>query len=401
MSAADADIGLPEALERAASALPDLADAIRPANGDPGQLARVLEADDARVVLAWLLEHEPSSGGELALVWAEDAESAGPVLALSPESLPKPARKALRRALHRLRSRGIEVPAAPAAATVAKLPPMDEAIEEARVTGLDPHGARIIYLATDRAGGGVRLFQVVIDDERGVLELEVFEAGRARARRFLRETEQRDPWPAVATPPASARALIAAAADHQSRDRSAPRAFVEFRSRLCDVPPDTKTPGALAREALGPDADEREGLEKATAWMRDATLGPWPPPRERVQGLIDRLQEIAKGVVIIGSAARDEQIDAALTEALGGIYDAAQRERVSRGLEETAYVWWKAGRESDARSALAAATAFRTLDPAENPVARAMLEVLLRPALERAREGEAPPAEEAAPEQEA
>jgi hypothetical protein len=50
-------IGLPEALERAASALPGAADAIRPANGDPDQLARTLGAEDASAGLAWLLEN--------------------------------------------------------------------------------------------------------------------------------------------------------------------------------------------------------------------------------------------------------------------------------------------------------------------------------------------------------
>jgi hypothetical protein len=72
-----AEIGLPEALERAASALPALADAIRPANGDPDQLANVLGDDDARAVLAWLLEHESGAGGELALPWA--SRPSGPI----------------------------------------------------------------------------------------------------------------------------------------------------------------------------------------------------------------------------------------------------------------------------------------------------------------------------------
>jgi len=160
------EIGLPEALERAATALPGAADMIRPANGDPGQLARTLGAEDAAAVLAWLLENEPGAGEELALAWGEDPTTARPVLGLTPEVLPKTARKALRRVLHRLRSRGVAVPEAPPAATVAKLVPLDEGIDEARVTALDPHGVRIAYLASDRAGGGVRLFELAIDEAR-------------------------------------------------------------------------------------------------------------------------------------------------------------------------------------------------------------------------------------------
>jgi hypothetical protein len=375
-------IGLPEALERAATALPRAADAIRPANGDPGQLARGLGADQAGAVLAWLLEHEPAAGAELALAWAEDPETAQPVLGLAPESLPKPARKALRRALHHLRSRGVAVPESAPAATVATLAPLDEGIDEARVTALDPHGVRIAYLATDRAGGGVRLFELALDEGRGVLEFEVFEAGRSRARRFLRDSAQRATWPTVPAPSASVRALIARAAAHQSTDRSPPRSFAEWRTRLSETPPGIQTPGALARAALGAGAVE---LGVVTGWVRDGVIGPWPPATSRVQPLIERLDELAKGVVIVSGAARREQVDRAVEDALEGIYSAEERSRIADLFEETAYVWWQTGREGDARQAIAAAGDFRDRAPRENPVARAMIERLLSPALARAR----------------
>ncbi len=377
------EIGLPEALERAATALPAAADGIRPANGDPGQLARGLTPAGATAVLAWLLEHEPAAGMELALAWAEDPATADPVLGLASESLPKPARKALRRILHLLRSRGVAVRDPVPAAIVATLAPLDERIDEARVTALDPHGVRIAYLATDRAGGGVRLFELALDDARGVLEFEVFEAGRSRARRFLRDAGQREQWSAVPAPSASVRALIARAAVHQASDRSAPRQFAEWRTRLCEVPPGTQTPGALAREVLGKGAAVES--EVVCGWVREGVLGPWPPPIERIQPLIDRLDELSKSVVIASAAARAEQVDRAVEQALDEIYSADERGRIADRFEETAYVWWQSGREGEARQAVAAAADFRERAPGANPVARAMIERLLSPALARAR----------------
>ncbi len=384
------EIGLPEALERAATALPRAADAIRPANGDPGQLARGLGAAEASAVLVWLLEHEPAAGEELALAWAEDPATAESVIGLAPEALPKGARKALRRVRHRLRSRGVAVPQAAPAATIATLAPLDETIDEARVTALDPHGVRIAYLASDRAGGGVRLFELALDDVRGVLEFEVFEAGRSRARRFLRDAAQRDSWPAVPAPSSSVRALIARAAAHQPADRSAPRQFAEWRTRLCEVPPGARTPGELARDALAGGAAD---LEVVCGWLREGVLGPWPPPASLVQPLIERLDQLAKGVVIVSGAARREQVDRAVEEGLDEIYAPEQRGRIADLFEETAYVWWQSGREGDARQAVAAAAEFRAREPRANPVARAMIERLLSPALARARaesEGHAP-----------
>ena len=104
-----------------------------------------------------------------------------------------------------------------------------------------------------------------------------------------------------------------------------------------------------------------------------------------MQPLIERLEELAKGVVIVSGAARHEQIDGAVDDALGAIYPPDERGRIANLFEETAYVWWQSGREDDARQALAAAADFRTCEPRDNPVARAMIERLLSPALARAR----------------
>ena len=88
---------------------------------------------------------------------------------------------------HRLRSRGIELAEAAPAAVVAKLPPIEEEIEAAFVSAVDPRGTRIAYLVESNPAGGVRLFELVLDEERGVIEFEVYATGRSKARQFLRD----------------------------------------------------------------------------------------------------------------------------------------------------------------------------------------------------------------------
>ena len=202
------EVGLPEALERAASAMPALADVIRPANGDPFVLLSELDHEQAQTLLCWLLEQEPNAGVELALSWADDPQRGlAPIVALQQATLPKGARKALRRVLHRLRSAGVVVPEAPRRETVATLPPVEDSLDEAMVTALDPTGARLVYLAVKHPGGGARLFMVALDEERGVLEFEVYTAPRRDARRFLRDFQQRKNFAGVPVPSESVRAL--------------------------------------------------------------------------------------------------------------------------------------------------------------------------------------------------
>jgi len=387
----EAEIGLPEALERAASALPELADAIRPANGDPHQLARELDADAASRVLKWLLAEHTAAGEELALAWADDAEVGRLVLSLDAGALPKPARKVLKRLLHRLRSRGEAVPTPAPVARATTLAPLDEQIDEARLSAPDPYGARVVYLATDRPAGGVRIFQLVIQDENGVLEFELFETGRSKARRFLRDMTRRARWPAVEVGSDSARLLIAEALARHPADRALPAGLSDWKSKLGEHPADAKRPGEAVRETLAPEPDfDADALE---AWLAEGEVGPWPPSSEALADLLARLDEIAEGRVVVSEAAREEQIDSALESALDAVYDADRFARLAGLFDDTAYVWWKAGRESDAGALLAAASVCREGAPSARRLARRMLEIALQGRLEQVRKPE--PAAEA------
>ncbi|MEE2678392.1 MAG: hypothetical protein VX546_07435 [Myxococcota bacterium] len=387
---ADTGVGLPEALERAASALPDDADAIRPANGDPTQLLDLLGTDRAAAVLRWLLEAEPADAAELVTAWSEGADAgAAAVLAVAEDGLAKPARKLLRRAHHQLRSRGVAVPVATPEATVVTLPPVEEVAEEGWVTPLDPRGGRGAYLVASHPAGGLRMFEVVFDDARGIADCRVFNASRSRVRKFLKEFTRQGPRAPVAAEPDAVRALIARAAAAHPADRPLPRGFSEWRSALC--PEETgSTPGELAREALG-DAEEPSALRRVAERVRSGELGPWPPEQAFLEGLGERIQGIAEGgAIIVSPAQRSEQADQVLEDALTELRVGDYPLQTAARFEEAAYVLWKQDRNEEARDCLAAARAFREREP-ENPVSRSMLETVLAPALaavERAGQGE-------------
>jgi len=384
MSAA---LGLPEALERAASALRRDADAIRPANGDPVRLAELLGSEGCARVVTWLLTHEPHAGEEIATAWAEDPEGAGRVLLeLEAETLPKPARKILRRVLHSLRSRGVAVPEPAPQTRVASLPPVDESIDEARVTGFDGRGGRLVSLATAHPGGGVRIFQIAIDDLRGVLDFEVLSAARRDVRRWLRESARGHGT--VSLPPDSARALVARALAQHPASRALPRGFAEWRSRCAEPPPEARTPGDLVREALQPAEDEPAACEHVSSWVRGGALGPWLPESSWLQGLAVRVSEASGGVLVVSDAARRGQIqqviDAAAEELASGEFAA----RTAGRLEETAYLFWQGGREGEARECLAAARALRQPGAPRLDLVRAFVETWLAPLLRQMQKDE-------------
>ncbi len=375
-------MSLAAALEHAATALPDQADPIRSANGDPGRLRRALAPDAAARVLGWLLAADVEAGEELAAAWAEDPEAAEHLLATASEDLPKAARKALRRVLHRLRGRGIAVPEPRPEPVVATLPALDEALDAALVTPLDPSGARMAYLVESNPSGGARLFEILFDPERGILDCAVYTTGRSGARKFLREAQGRR-FPALPVPPDALRRLLAAAAGAQGT-HPLPRSFTEWRTRLTRSAEGAKTPGEIAREALGA---EEGSLARALELVRAREIGPWPPDEQELRAVAERLQALAEGRIVVSGTQRREQIDAILGEAVAEIHSGPRPARLASRFEEAAFVYWKQGREDDARACLAAARSIGDT-AGGGAVARALLEAALAPLLDRLREEE-------------
>jgi hypothetical protein len=268
---------------------------------------------------------------------------------------------------------------------VARLPALDEGVREGRVSALDPRGHRVVYLALDHPSGGARLFEIALDEREGLLEFEVYNTGRSRLRRFLRDFERSGPLPGAAAPPESIRALIARALAAHPASRPLPRGFSEWRSRLTGSEPTAATPGALVRAALEAEADRESALASVCGWVREGRIGPWPPAQALLLPIAERIAESGKSVLSISEATRREQVDRVLDEAAVEIFDPSFAECTALRLEETAYLLWQADRADDARSALAAAEVFRGPERASNRLARELLEVLFAPVLRSAR----------------
>jgi hypothetical protein len=374
-------VSLADALERAAGELPAEADSIRPANGDPLRLLEALAAPAAARVLDWLLRHEAADSEDLLETWSESEEGRAALFAIEEAALPKSGRKLLRRTLHRLRSRGVETPEPAPEQRVATLPSVDDTISEALVTPLDPSGARLVYLVERDPSGGARVFEIALDDRRGILDASVYSAGRSKVRSFLREISERPRLAAQPAPPESVRALLARAAARQPAERRLPGSFAEWKAHLTGGADEAATPGARVAEALGATADGgriREAAERVTA----GEAGPWPEPSELLGPVAERIRERASSESLVSAAQRREQAEQALTDALDELYGDVGGTVCAERLRETAYVCWKRGEEEAARVWLAAAAAFAELPPRENPVARALLEATLAPLLE-------------------
>jgi len=348
-------MSLPESLERAASELGGLADQIRPANGDPHRLLEQLNAEEAGTLLAWVLNEEPEAAEELIQVWGEVDAGAGILLAFPDDGVAKAGRKLLRKAKHRLRSQGIEVPVSERPTkTTRRIAAAGDRWEAAHVSTPDFRGARVGYLVDSHPAGGARLFEIRFDEARGILDFKIYNAGRTKVRGFLRSLTQGTGQRLFEVERDPLRALVRRASLAQPIDRPFPTSFVEWRGRLFSEDLDKQpTPGDLVRATLGNSqdpakdtADPTVGLETTLTEIREGQLGPWPPKTTWVGEWMTKGREATEG---LEGKARATAIESWLEQTTEALAKETEPELLSHHLNEMAWIRWQSGNELGAR----------------------------------------------------
>ena len=130
--------------------------------------------------------------------------------------------------------------------------------------------------------------------------------------------------------------------------------------------------------------------------MAQGAIGPWPPSREVITPIVERLRTALDSPLVVSGATKREQVTRLVEEAAAEVFAGAAGEVAAHRFRETAFVRWKNGDEAGARVCLAAAAAFASRAPGENPVARAFVERWLAPLIAAATGEKEAPAEPAA-----
>lgn len=377
-------MSLPECLERAASELSSLADRIRPANGDPRRLLELLPPTDAARVLAWVLSRDEAAAEELLEAWGEIAEGASVVAAVPEGEIPKAGRKLLRRALHRLRARGLSVAPVevPVASPVRRIASVSDRWQAAHLSAPDFRGTRMGYLVDDHPSGGARLFEIRFDPARGILDFKLYNAGRSKVRGFLKTLMAGTNQRLFEVEHASLCALVRRASRAQPADRALPTFFVEWRSRLfSEAVEQEPTPGELARRALGTAADPEKSRELVLGDLRAGRIGPWPPATAWVAEQMERAQ---KTVGELEGPARGEAIDAWVEAVSRELAESTNAAELADQLAEWAWIEWQREDLERARAllALSAELSGNKGDEGNRALARVRVEAVFGPFLE-------------------
>ena len=287
----------------------------------------------------------------------------------------KGVRKALRRAIHQLRSQGVEVQLARTERPGPMLAdPEDDG--EAFVGPFDAHGHRIVLLLAP-ARAGVRFYQVMISDERGVVGAEVREGRRAAARSAAKELRARSKGALVPAPPAAAREILRRAVLLGSVEGGEQTQAVA--DEVATAPTDGMTPGELARERLcAAPLGETIAAAELQKRLEKGEVVPWLVRGEGVEAVVRELDAVEQSPLVLAPVQKRRRQAEVMEQAGRRVFDEAARERLAARLEETAYLLEARGDEEGARAAAQVAGQVRAApNPLDVPLLRTLLELSL------------------------
>jgi hypothetical protein len=261
--------------------------------------------------------------------------------------------KAAKKALYRLRSRGVEVaePARPPAPEPSRAAVATPEALPAVLTSIDGTGERVLEVARPLRGGGVEAIQLLLSDEHGVERIQVVETNRGEYRRVVKQATSPGPDAAVEIPHAEALERLAAAVGLNLRTHTAFPPGLDAVLRHLGVQARNVPPALPA-----PEPDDERLAHEAHTLHDEPELRGWLPPMSELETLAFKVDELEASPLALTPAQRNEEIiQAAHTQAHAFLAPEALRRLYASRLWEMGLHFERLGKEHPAQVARAEA----------------------------------------------
>lgn len=310
-----------------------------------------------------------------ALLRAASQKGRHDVLVEAAASGDKEYQKEAKRLAHALKLRGIELELPTKQAQEPQQAPEPQAAAEPPIflSNLDAFGERAIFWSRNLPGRGIELAQLVVSDERGVLDFLVADLSRKRFRELIDELPTKGGVTIQTYDRDEALAVIQRARVAAREGGECPTSFPAWAAQLFGPIP-AEAPGPLSPRGEGKPPEDPPALARLAAasgeLFDEPELGRWRPDDETLRSFGLHLEEAASSPLYLEGAAGERQRE----EALAGIaereaaayFDERRRSLYAGYLLDTARLFELTGRQERAQTAAAAALLLASGAPVSN-----------------------------------
>ncbi|MEB2284597.1 MAG: hypothetical protein B6D46_00670 [Polyangiaceae bacterium UTPRO1] len=270
----------------------------------------------------------------------------------------KAAAKEARRALYRFGQRGV-VPPAPAAPAAAPAPRWAAPALEGWASGIDGRGDRLVWIVRPQPGGGLLAMTAILNEPRGLREVQLAELSRKSFRALRDELVTRQRLRLVALDGAYCDALLAAGYE-RARAGGAAEAVGQYpalRARLTSRPPAPLEPPMIARVAPAA-AQDTAAIAAGAKLLDEVDFATWLLDRATLAPYLEDLRAARASPILVSQPLLEERVQAVLTRAERELFAGPAAAPWRRRLEEMAFVLHATGRPEFAAAAAATAASL-------------------------------------------
>jgi hypothetical protein len=319
-----------------------------------------------------LVDEAGASGAELVAAWIANKNAAAVAAIAADDSAPAPARKAARRGINVLKSRGVAIPERP---RVARITAPEADTYEAWFRPPDAAGSSAFTMGARSAQGRYRLVDVILKRGTGLVSVAGMEMSRSQLRTTFEGIAQRFGFPPAPVPVDWARSRIAAGRDENERSKTVvPLGFESHRDLL--GPPPSQEPAHPA-DALGLDAiDPADAVARSGKLHGEPELRGWLPEPPAMQEMLLAIQTKVVPAAGPDPAATEGMVASIITDATDRYFGAERRRDVADALRDTVISMAARGARDRAADVLVLARTVSTNEPAPSaiPFLRAFFE---------------------------
>jgi len=302
-------------------------------------------------------EEEPSLALPLidALARVPSPDTAQILLQILGEAGDKDLIKAIKRALYKLRQKGVRWEEKTTDKKPALTPPKPPE-PEGYLSAIDSTGSRIIVLARPVPQRGLVVVFSIVSDKEGIQQFTVGKFSKRNFRGFLKNTVSSEDFPVIQAPGAYCLQLLKeAGAFTQSLSKALPQGYGEAVRQFSDVIWDKPLP--LIYQFIKEDeVKDLPHLLKDSAHLHEIMpFSTWHLGEQEIAKYAERITEAEQSRIVLRPDQKEARINAIYRHALGELFPEEKRLLWKRRLEEMAYVLLKTGKQDEAREALSAA----------------------------------------------
>ncbi len=268
----------------------------------------------------------------------------------------KKVRRIIKRSLYRLKSKGIAVEEVSGGKENSVLRPLQTESQKGFGGGFDFLGQRFLILVIPHLRRGWTVMHGVISDTQGLIDFSGEEMTRKRFKSFFEEIQEKNPFPLIEMEASYVGSLFFQAYQLSlEKKRTLPQDYLSLKNEIERIKKDEGSPLIYSFLQTDEIAGDDRILQRAGELLKADVISSWRMDEEEIRPYAEEVWEAEESKIVLTQPQKEARFQGIYQKALSELFTRERRSLYQRRLEEMAYIYFKLGREEEAKISLAVA----------------------------------------------